>query len=108
MSKAVKFIKNNLFLLAVVIAYLTITIIHPSLGALGIKNSGYYVKEMLMIILMDLELCLCPCGIALKNIGRKILAQSFRNLAAAGVVDTNKRYLWLIHWETSLSFCSQF
>ena len=50
MSKAVKFIKNNLFLLAVVIAYLTITIIHPSLGALGIKNSGYYVKEMLMIM----------------------------------------------------------
>ncbi|RPF48242.1 ferredoxin [Hydrogenoanaerobacterium saccharovorans] len=50
MSKAVKFIKSNLFLLSVVIAYLVLTIIRPPLGVLGIKNSGYYIKEMLMIM----------------------------------------------------------
>lgn len=50
MSKVAKLIKNNLFLLAVVIAYLLLTIIQPPLGALGIKNSGYYIKEMLMIM----------------------------------------------------------
>lgn len=50
MSKAGKFIKGNLFVIVVVTAYLALAIICPALGVMGIKNSAYYIKEMLMIM----------------------------------------------------------
>lgn len=50
MSKAVKFLKGNLFLVAVVSCYVVLTILSPQIGIQGIKNSGYYIKEMLMIM----------------------------------------------------------
>lgn len=50
MSKTVNFIKGNLFLIMVVATYLALAIIQPALGVTGIKNSVYYIKEMLMIM----------------------------------------------------------
>lgn len=50
MSRAVKFIKNNAFLAVVTLCYLVLTALNPSISLLGIKNSGYYIKEMLMIM----------------------------------------------------------
>ena len=48
-------------------------------------------------ILIDFRLGFRPCGIAFKHIGRQCFAQSLRNLAAAGIMDANKRNLWLCH-----------
>jgi uncharacterized membrane protein YraQ (UPF0718 family) len=48
--KILKKIKDNLFLVIVVLAYITIFAIKPSMGTASIKNSGYYIKEMLMIM----------------------------------------------------------
>lgn len=50
MSKAVRFLKANLFIATVVLCYAALTILNPKLGLQGIKNSGYYIKEMLMIM----------------------------------------------------------
>lgn len=50
MSKAYKFVKNNLFLVVVILSYLVLTLINRQLGLQGVKNSGYYIKEMLMIM----------------------------------------------------------
>ena len=50
MNKAIKLIKANLFLFAIVLGYVVLAIINPSLSFQGIKNSGYYIKEMLMIM----------------------------------------------------------
>lgn len=50
MTKAVKFLKANLFLTAVLLAYLILTIVTPQMGLQGVKNSSYYIKEMLMIM----------------------------------------------------------
>ena len=49
-TKTVKLIKANLFLAIVVLAYLILTIVSPQLGLQGVKNSSYYIKEMLMIM----------------------------------------------------------
>ena len=43
-------IKENLFLFLVVLAYIIMFIIKPPMGIESIKNSGYYIKEMLMIM----------------------------------------------------------
>ena len=43
-------IKENLFLVLVVLAYIIMFIIKPPMGIESIKNSGYYIKEMLMIM----------------------------------------------------------
>ena len=43
-------IKENLFLFLVVLGYITIYLINPQMGKDSIKNSGYYIKEMLMIM----------------------------------------------------------
>ena len=45
-----KKIKENLFLFCVALAYIIMFIISPSMGTASIKNSGYYIKEMLMIM----------------------------------------------------------
>jgi uncharacterized membrane protein YraQ (UPF0718 family) len=50
MNKAYKFVKNNLFLTAVILSYLILAIINLQMGLQGVKNSGYYIKEMLMIM----------------------------------------------------------
>lgn len=46
----VKKIKENLFFLTVVLIYLLIAIIKPSMALESVKNSGYYIKEMLLIM----------------------------------------------------------
>lgn len=43
-------IKENLFLSIIVLAYAIIAVVNPSMGVASVKNSGYYIKEMLMIM----------------------------------------------------------
>ena len=50
MTKTVTWLKANLFLVAVALAYLALVIFWPSIGLQSIQNSGYYIKEMLMIM----------------------------------------------------------
>ena len=45
-----KKIKENLFLMAVAFAYIIMLIINPVMGIESVKNSGYYIKEMLLIM----------------------------------------------------------
>lgn len=42
--------KENLFLVIVAVAYLAMFVINPAMGTASVKNSGYYIKEMLMIM----------------------------------------------------------
>lgn len=50
MTKLLKTLKNNLFLVAVVLGYALMFVIKPHLGVTAVSNSGYYMKEMLMIM----------------------------------------------------------
>lgn len=50
MIKIRSFIKANIFFMIVLLGYIVLMFINPSLSVQGIKNSGYYVKEMLMIM----------------------------------------------------------
>lgn len=45
-----KEIKENLFLVIVALAYIIMSIMNPAMGIGSVKNSGYYIKEMLMIM----------------------------------------------------------
>ena len=45
-----KRIKENLFLAIVALAYIIMFIMNPIMGTESVKNSGYYIKEMLMIM----------------------------------------------------------
>ncbi|MPM49745.1 hypothetical protein SDC9_96476 [bioreactor metagenome] len=45
-----KKIKGNLFLVIVALAYIIMFIMNPAMGMDSVKNSGYYIKEMLMIM----------------------------------------------------------
>ena len=42
--------KNNLFFVVVILAYFLLLSFHPQTALQGVKNSGYYIKEMLMIM----------------------------------------------------------
>ncbi len=46
----IKKIKENLFLVIVVLAYIIMFIAKPAMGIESVKSSGYYIKEMLMIM----------------------------------------------------------
>lgn len=48
--KALKFLKKNLFASLIVLAYAILFVIRPDMGVSAIKNSGYYIKEMLIIM----------------------------------------------------------
>lgn len=48
--KILKKIKENLFFAFVALAYLIMFIMIPAMGMDSVKNSGYYIKEMLMIM----------------------------------------------------------
>ncbi|HHT96756.1 MAG TPA: permease [Clostridiales bacterium] len=50
MSKTLKFIKNNKLLVLVVFAYLFLGVFMPDKALGSLKNSLYYVKEMIMIM----------------------------------------------------------
>lgn len=45
-----KKIKNHLFTISIATAYLIMFLLKPSMGIASIKNSGYYIKEMIMIM----------------------------------------------------------
>lgn len=45
-----KKVKENLFLAIVALVYIAMFIINPTMGTASVKNSGYYIKEMLMIM----------------------------------------------------------
>lgn len=46
----IKKIKENLFLVIVALAYIIMFITKPTMGIESVKSSGYYIKEMLMIM----------------------------------------------------------
>lgn len=46
----IKKIKENLFVVIVVLAYSVMFIAKPAMGIESVKSSGYYIKEMLMIM----------------------------------------------------------
>lgn len=48
--KILKKAKDNTFLIVVAAAYILMFIIKPDMGVTSIKNSAYYIKEMLMIM----------------------------------------------------------
>jgi len=48
--KVLKTIKYNLFIFAVAFAYLAMFVFMPEMGIASLKSSGYYIKEMLMIM----------------------------------------------------------
>ena len=48
--KVLRKIKDNIFIFAVASAYLAIFILEPKMGIASVKSSGYYIKEMLMIM----------------------------------------------------------
>lgn len=50
MIRTIKFVKGNLFLSLIIFCYIILAIFKPDLGIQGVKNSGYYIKEMLMIM----------------------------------------------------------
>lgn len=45
-----KKLKGNLFPVAVILVYTIIALINPSMGIESVKNSGYYIKEMVSIM----------------------------------------------------------
>jgi uncharacterized membrane protein YraQ (UPF0718 family) len=48
--KVLRRLKENLFLIIIILAYAIMTFVNPSLSLESVKNSGYYIKEMLMIM----------------------------------------------------------
>ncbi len=48
--KIIKKAKDNIFLIVVAAAYILMFILKPDMGVTSIKNSAYYIKEMLMIM----------------------------------------------------------
>ncbi|HHV10930.1 MAG TPA: permease [Clostridiales bacterium] len=46
----IKKVKENLFLVVVALAYMVMFITSPAMGIESVKSSGYYIKEMLMIM----------------------------------------------------------
>lgn len=50
MRKLLKFLKANLFFSIIILVYVTLAITYPHIAKQGIKNSSYYIKEMLMIM----------------------------------------------------------
>ncbi|MFA6867087.1 MAG: permease [Clostridia bacterium] len=49
-SKILNVIKNNIFFIIVLISYVVMFIVKPPMGVTSVKNSVYYLKEMLMIM----------------------------------------------------------
>ena len=50
MTKVTKILKENLFTAIIIIAYAVIFILKPETSITAVGNSGYYLKEMLMIM----------------------------------------------------------
>lgn len=50
MTGMLKKIKENLFLILIVLCYAVMFFTKPQMGILAVKNSGYYLKEMLLIM----------------------------------------------------------
>src|SRR5574344_1111083 len=76
MTKFVKIIKENLFAEAIILAYAVIFILKPETGMAAVSNSGYYVKEMLMImpvifVLTALLDTFVPKKTIIKHLGRE-------------------------------------
>lgn len=48
--KILKKAKENLSIIIIILAYAVLFIVKPDMGIASVKNSGYYIKEMLMIM----------------------------------------------------------
>lgn len=76
MRKCINYMKSNLFLVLVILLYSILMIVNPEMGWEGVKNSGYYIKEMLMImpvifILTSLLDCWVPKETIMKLLGKE-------------------------------------
>lgn len=50
MKKIIDIIRKNLFLMCILLIYILLFLTKPSLALHSLQNSGYYIKEMLMIM----------------------------------------------------------
>jgi len=50
MTAVLKKLKENLFLVIVALVYIIMFLINPAMGITSLKNSGYYIREMIMIM----------------------------------------------------------
>lgn len=50
MTGIFKKVKENIFLISIILTYAVILLVKPSMGVQAVKNSGYYIKEMLLIM----------------------------------------------------------
>ena len=78
--KVLTVLKKNAFLFCVLLGYVIILIIKPDMGIAAVKNSGYYVKEMLIImpvifILTALLDTWIPKGTIMKYLGKQSRAK---------------------------------
>ena len=76
MTKITKILKENLFTAIIIIAYALIFILKPETGITAVVNSGYYLKEMLMImpvifVLTALLYVWVPKETIMKYLGKK-------------------------------------
>ena len=62
--KILKKAKENIFAILVALAYVALFILQPDMGTASLKNSAYYIKEMLMImpVVFVLTALLDPLG----------------------------------------------
>lgn len=78
--KVLRKAKDNIFILIIAAAYITLFIIRPDMGIDSVKNSAYYIKEMIMIMpvifvltaLLDLWV---PKEKILKHLGKEAKAK---------------------------------
>ena len=101
MSKVLKMLKNNLFFAAIILAYIDLSFFSPNFAIQGIKNSGYYIKEMLMImpvifVLTALLDTFVPKETIIKYLGREaktkgVLVSFVLGSISAGLSDTSRK-----------------
>lgn len=92
-----KKLKEHLFLIVVILAYIVMFIVRPEMGVASIKESGYYIKEMLMIMpvifvltaLLDLWL---PKEKVMRYLGKESKAKGILFSFALGSVSAGPVY----------------
>lgn len=92
-----KKLKGHLFLIVVILAYIVMFIVRPEMGVASVKESGYYIKEMLMIMpvifvltaLLDLWL---PKEKVIRYLGKESKAKGILFSFALGSVSAGPVY----------------
>ena len=95
--KVINKVRENLFIVFIAIAYIIMFIIKPSMGVAAIKNSAYYIKEMIMIMpvifvltaLLDLWV---PKEKIMKYLGKQATAKGVLLSLALGSISAGPIY----------------